>query len=432
MCVRLSPRPQTLASHPSSVLHLHLKLPLRISLTPAATRASTQHGHPEHPDLPLPLVLPLAFQPTLPQGNFEKHNRFQLMLNHAFEDETAVRSLLQAWQNTRDLYVSSVGCAPDLHLDDTRSVIVPQHEERLARLEWDGVARLLDPAGASLGARRLDRCGLGWTSEMTLFLRPQAPEPDFRRAFDEMEHYCDMLFFYGEYDTFHKDVRNFTWIRVEAGVKAWFYYIEPPGREDDIDATNSLCRPLKFMDRLLRCRWIIPFTFFSGMLFYFERVQLSNRTNVVADSKFVYIYMIQQLDKIDIAMAVSAQLLPSKTDQTRKLSTQDRPREAWSCHSLQFFTVHCSSSLLTLAKNMTHGCMPLDGNSDVDMSINVPVDPKPSMLEDGVDQSVEAAVSDIVMFCEKIALLALGIYLFAEMFVYELLEIGGVVPTETT
>lgn len=92
-------------------------------------------------------------------SNVKNHYCFQLLLSHTFEDETAVRNPLQTWQNVCELYVSSVNCALDTHLGDVRSVIAPKHDERLARLEWDGIARLLNPAGASLGARRLRRFG---------------------------------------------------------------------------------------------------------------------------------------------------------------------------------------------------------------------------------------------------------------------------------
>ncbi|KAG9858011.1 hypothetical protein KCU98_g2134, partial [Aureobasidium melanogenum] len=86
------------------------------------------------------------------------------MPNHAFEDETALRNPLQAWQKASELYVNSVGCTLDTHLGDARSVIVSQDDERLARLECDDIARLRNPAGASLGATRIDSSGHGWTS----------------------------------------------------------------------------------------------------------------------------------------------------------------------------------------------------------------------------------------------------------------------------
>lgn len=86
------------------------------------------------------------------------------MPNHAFEDETALRNPLQAWQKASELYVNSVGCTLDTHLGDARSVIVSQNDERLARLECDDIARLRNPAGASLGATRIDSSGHRWTS----------------------------------------------------------------------------------------------------------------------------------------------------------------------------------------------------------------------------------------------------------------------------
>ncbi|KAG9527787.1 hypothetical protein KCU93_g4853, partial [Aureobasidium melanogenum] len=86
------------------------------------------------------------------------------MLNHTSKYETDVRNPLQAWQKARELYVNSVGCTLDTHVGDARSVIVPQNDEKLARLECDDIARLHNPVGASLGARRIDSPGHGWTS----------------------------------------------------------------------------------------------------------------------------------------------------------------------------------------------------------------------------------------------------------------------------
>ncbi|KAH0033008.1 hypothetical protein KCU78_g2545, partial [Aureobasidium melanogenum] len=97
-------------------------------------------------------------------GNVENHFRFQLMLNNAFQDETVLKSPLQTWQYAWELYVNSNAQILNTHLGDPRPVIAHQNDERLARLEWDGIARLLNPAGASIGSRPIDRTGHDWVS----------------------------------------------------------------------------------------------------------------------------------------------------------------------------------------------------------------------------------------------------------------------------
>ncbi|KAG9946007.1 hypothetical protein KCU85_g6815, partial [Aureobasidium melanogenum] len=122
-------------------------------------------------------------------SNVKNHYCFQLILSHTFEDEIAVRNPLQTWQNLGN----NPGVMTRHYIQGYKHQVISLMIHYMEKNLW-----------------------YSWREEHSWI--EDLSEPDFKRAFDKMELYCDLLIFYGD----STSMRNFTWIRVEAGVKAHF------------------------------------------------------------------------------------------------------------------------------------------------------------------------------------------------------------------